>query len=260
VADGSAILELQGVSKSFGGVHAVRDCSFTVQAGTLTGLIGPNGAGKSTTVDLVSGFKSVDAGTIRFDGREVQNRPAHVVSRLGLMRTFQTPREWPKLTTLENLLVASVDDRRESLGLALFNRRAVVEAEASTRAEARAVLAEFSLTAVGNELAGNLSGGQKRLLEFARVMVARPKLVVLDEPQSGVNPVLGDRMGSAIQQLVTSGITVVMVEHNLGFVERLCDPVIVMALGSPIASGTMAELRRNPDVLDAYLGEVAPHG
>jgi ABC-type branched-subunit amino acid transport system ATPase component len=253
------ILELSSVVKSFGGVHAVQDCSFSVQAGSLTGLIGPNGAGKSTTVDLVSGFKSVDSGTITFNGRQVQNQAPHVVSRLGLMRTFQTPREWPRLTTLENLLVAAVDDRRESLRVALFGRRELATADASARADARRILDEFSLIAVKNELAGNLSGGQKRLLEFGRIMMARPKLVFLDEPQSGVNPVLGDRMGEAIKHLVASGITVVMVEHNLAFVERLCDPVIVMALGRPIATGTMAALRKDPAVLDAYLGEVTPH-
>ncbi|HEV7604874.1 MAG TPA: ABC transporter ATP-binding protein [Candidatus Limnocylindrales bacterium] len=260
MSDPSAtLLELTGVSKSFGGVHAVRECSFSIRAGSLTGLIGPNGAGKSTTVDLVSGFKQVDAGTITFAGQQIQNRPPHDISRLGLVRSFQTPREWARLTTLENLLVAAVDDRRESLRVALFGRRELAATDAAGRAEARRVLEEFGLGKVKNELAGNLSGGQKRLLEFARIMMARPKLVFLDEPQSGVNPVLGDRMGEAIQQLVASGITVVMVEHNLAFVERLCDPVIVMALGRPIATGTMAELRKDPAVLDAYLGEAVPH-
>ena len=253
------ILELIDVSKSFGGVHAVRECSFGVPQGSLTGLIGPNGAGKSTTVDLVSGFKSVDAGRIVFEGREIQNRPPHAVSRLGLMRTFQTPREWAHLTTLENLLVARIDDQLESLWTALFARRRLHEADRTDRARARAVLEEFNLSGVTNELAGNLSGGQKRLLEFARIMMARPRLVVLDEPQSGVNPVLAERMGEGIKQLVASGITVVMVEHNLEFVERLCDPVIVMALGRPIATGSMADLRRHPDVLDAYLGQVPTH-
>ena len=253
------ILELIGVSKSFGGVHAVQNCSFSIPKGSLTGLIGPNGAGKSTTVDLVSGFKSVDAGRILFEGREIQNRPPHAVSRIGLMRTFQTPREWARLTTLENLLVARIDDRLESLWTALFARRRIQEADRADRARARVLLEDFNLTGVTNELAGNLSGGQKRLLEFARIMMARPRLVVLDEPQSGVNPVLGERMGDGIKRLVASGITVVMVEHNLEFVERLCDPVIVMALGQPIATGTMAELRRHPDVLDAYLGQVPTH-
>ena len=224
------ILELVGVSKSFGGVHAVQDCSFSVARGSLTGLIGPNGAGKSTTIDLMSGFKTVDAGRILFEGREVQNQPAHAVSRAGLMRTFQTPREWAHLTTLENLLVARVDDRLESLRTALFARRRIREADRVDRARAREMLADFNLAGVTDELAGNLSGGQKRLLEFARIMMAKPKLVVLDEPQSGVNPVLGERMGDGIRQLVASGITVVMVEHNLEFVERLCDRVIVMAL------------------------------
>jgi ABC-type branched-subunit amino acid transport system ATPase component len=255
--NGQPILELIGVTKRFGGVHAVQECSFSVPKGSLTGLIGPNGAGKSTTVDLVSGFKHVDAGRIVFEGREIQNRPPHVVSRMGLMRSFQTPREWGHLSTLENLLVARVDDQLESLWTALVARRRIREAEQADRARARSLLDEFSLSAVKNELAGNLSGGQKRLLEFARIMMARPRLVLLDEPQSGVNPVLGNRMGEGIKQMVAAGITVVMVEHNLEFVERLCDSVIVMALGAPIATGSMAELRTHPDVLDAYLGQVA---
>jgi ABC-type branched-subunit amino acid transport system ATPase component len=258
MAEPAPILELTGVTKSFGGVHAVRDCSFAVREGSLTGLIGPNGAGKSTTVDLISGFKGVDSGRIVFAGREIQNRPSHVVSRLGLIRSFQTPREWARLTTLENLLVAPVDDARESLRTALLRRHWMHDSESASRAVARELLEEFGLARVKNELAGNLSGGQKRLLEFARILMVRPRLVLLDEPQSGVNPVLGERMGDAIRRMVDSGITVVMVEHNLGFVERLCDIVIVMALGTTIATGTMAELRRNPEVLEAYLGQAAP--
>lgn len=251
------LLELHDVSKSFGGVHAVRGCTFSVREGSLTGLIGPNGAGKSTTVDLISGFKTVDSGQIIFAGEEIQNRPGHEVSRSGLMRTFQTPREWPHLTTLENLLVARADDWRDSLRAALFARPRLRGIEGGDRARARDLIEQFNLTAVKNELAGNLSGGQKRLLEFARIMMARPRMALLDEPQSGVNPVLGQRMGEAIRSLVDSGITVLMVEHNLGFVERLCDPVIVMALGEVIAVGSMAEHRRSEAVLDAYLGRVA---
>lgn len=255
--DGRPLLELRGVSKSYGGVQAVRDTSFAVREGSLTGLIGPNGAGKSTTVELISGFVRADAGQILFDGQEIQDRPPHLISRAGLVRTFQTPREWAKLTTLENLLVAPVDDRRDSLWSALLDRRRIARAEREARARARELLDEFGLGAVRNELAGNLSGGQKRLLEFARILTVKPRLVLLDEPQSGVNPVLGERMGAAIRHMVDSGITVLMIEHNLGFVERLCDTVIVMALGQPIATGTMAELRQHPEVLEAYLGQAA---
>jgi len=261
VADpGQPILELIGVSKSFGGVQAVQDCSFKVARGSLTGLIGPNGAGKSTTVDLISGFQVVDAGKIVFDGREIQNKPGHLVSRMGLMRSFQAPRGWGYMTCLENLLVAPVDDKRDSLSWALWRRRRLAAIEASERARGRDVLAEFGLERMTNELAGNLSGGQQRLLEFARIMMASPRMVALDEPQSGVNPVLGQRMSDAIRRLVDSGITVLMVEHNLEFVERLCDVVIVMALGQPIAEGSMSELRRHEAVLEAYLGTDVKHG
>jgi len=253
----AVLLELEGVSKSFGGVKAVRDCSFSVAEGSLTGLIGPNGAGKSTTIELISGFIRADQGRIVFDGREIHRSAPHAISRAGLVRTFQTPREWAKLTALENLLVAPVDDRRDSIWSALVRRRQTARSERAARAEARRLLDEFGLGAVRNELAGNLSGGQKRLLEFARILTVKPRLVLLDEPQSGVNPVLGERMSAAIRRMADSGITVLMIEHNLGFVERLCDVVIVMALGHPIATGTMAQLRQQPEVLEAYLGQVS---
>jgi len=255
MADDDVLLEVRGVSKSFGGVHAVNDCSFVVRRGSLTGLIGPNGAGKSTTVELISGFQPADSGKIVFDGKEIQRLPAHAVSRLGLIRTFQTPREWKHLTTLENVLIAAPDHSRERLWRSLFARRGLAAAEAADRARARDLLEEFGLFNVRNELAGNLSGGQKRLLEFARIAMARPRMVLLDEPQSGVNPVLGERMGDAIKAMVADGITVLMVEHHLNFVERVCDIVHVMSLGQCIATGTMAELRMDTTVIDAYLGQ-----
>ncbi len=253
------LLEVQVVSKSFGGVQAVNNCSFVVQQGALTGLIGPNGAGKSTTVDLISGFQAADSGKIVFDGREIQHLPSHAISQLGLIRTFQTPREWKHLTTLENVLVASPDHSQERLWRSLFARRQIQAAEHRDRARARELLEEFGLFNVRNELAGNLSGGQKRLLEFARIAMARPRMVLLDEPQSGVNPVLGERMGEAIRRMVSDGITVLMIEHHLNFVERVCDIVHVMSLGQCIATGTMAELRRDEAVIDAYLGQVEVH-
>ncbi|HKX18039.1 MAG TPA: ABC transporter ATP-binding protein [bacterium] len=238
-------------------MKAVSDCSFTVPARRVTGLIGPNGAGKSTAIDLVTGFKTVDAGVVRFAGTTIQGWAPHRISRLGLIRTFQLPKEWPGLTVMENMLLAAPEHGREAIWRALLTPRPLREAEEEDRARARTILEEFGLIALRDELAGNLSGGQKRLVEFARVAMAKPRMVILDEPMGGVNPVLGARMGDAIASLVAADVTVVIVEHNLPFIERVCDSVIVMALGTVIATGPFSSLRSNRAVVDAYLGEVA---
>jgi len=249
------ILELRDVVKNFSGVQAVRGCSFEIQAGVATGLIGPNGAGKSTVIELVSGFQVPDSGTIKFKGEEIQGRPAYKISKLGIARTFQTPREWASLTTLENVMCATRDRKSEAAWRALFDRRGLKETETADRKRARELLDRVGLLKLKNELAGNLSGGQKRLLEFAKVAFAAPTLVLLDEPHAGVNPVMGTVLAEAIKDLVADGMTILMVEHNLGFLEKICQRAIVMSLGEVIASGSMAELRTNRAVTEAYLGE-----
>jgi ABC-type branched-subunit amino acid transport system ATPase component len=253
----TTLLELKGVEKNFGGVQAIRGCDFTVDEGRIIGLIGPNGAGKSTTIDVIAGFQKPDAGSIRFAGQEIGGMAAHRVSRLGLMRTFQSAREWAKLTVMENMLVAAPPRNRESIWRAIITPGALRSQEDEDRVLAREVMTSLNLITLKDELAGNLSGGQKRLLEFARILMARPRMVLLDEPLAGVNPVLSGRIGEAIQTLRSEKITVVLVEHNLPFVEEVCDSVIVMALGKRIAAGSMDEMRSNSGVVDAYLGEVA---
>jgi branched-chain amino acid transport system permease protein len=253
-----ALLEVSALAKSFGGVKAVDGASFTVREGSLTGLIGPNGAGKSTAINLISGFERPDGGRVVFAGRDIGGMPAHLVSRLGLVRSFQTPREWPGLTVMENMLLAVPVGAREAIWRGVCTPRALRRAEAADRARARELLDEVGLLRLKDEPAGNLSGGQKRLLEFARIVAARPRLVLLDEPQAGVNPVLRERMAELIRAMVRGGITVLMVEHNLPFLESLCDVVVVMALGRCIAEGSMADLRANAAVVDAYLGQVDP--
>lgn len=250
------ILEVERVSKRFGGLKAVTECSLVVEDATVTGLIGPNGAGKSTLLGMISGFVSTDSGKIRLCGKEVQNLSAHERSRLGLVRSFQTSREWVGLTTLENVLVSLTSIADESFVRTFVNWRSIRNGQRLARERARELLAEFGLDHVRNELAGNLSGGQKRLLEFARIVSAEPKMVLLDEPQAGVNSVLGDRMAEAVEKMNAKGITVLIVEHNLPFVERLCARVNVMKLGTTIAAGSMAEIRSHPEVIDAYLGDV----
>jgi branched-chain amino acid transport system permease protein len=252
-----AILVVEGLTKHFGGVYAVDSCSFRALKGQVTGLIGPNGAGKSTVIDLISGFKLPDAGAIVFEGAAIQGLPPHRISRLGLIRTFQTPREWPGLTVLENVLLAPWDPKRETLWRGLIGPgKAQRSIAASELGRAREILAEFGLDKQRNERAGNLSGGQKRLVEFARIRMARPRLVILDEPMGGVNPVLGERMATAIEGFIASGTSVIIVEHNLPFIERVAHQVIVMSQGSVIAAGPFESLRSNQSVIDAYLGEV----
>ena len=257
-SEGPAALEVQALCKHFGGVRAVDQCSFNAPAGKVTGLIGPNGAGKSTAIDLISGFKLPDSGAVVFKGRNIQGLPPHTIARMGLIRTFQTPREWAGLSVLENAALASWDPGREALWRGIWGLSARQRQATSGELErAREILAELDLLHLRNDRAGNLSGGQKRLLEFARIRMVGPSLVILDEPMGGVNPVLGERMASAIASFITAGMTVIVVEHNLAFIERVTNHVVVMAEGRVIAEGPFETLRSNRSVIDAYLGEPA---
>lgn len=251
------LLVVEGLRRSFGGVHAVNGMSFAVEAGTVTGLIGPNGAGKSTLIEVVTGFLKPDDGSVRFAGRSVEGMAPHRISQLGMMRTFQLPREWPAMTVLENMLVAAVNGRRDALWRAVLTPRSLARAQAADKERARDVLDSFGLLHLRNELARTLSGGQKRLLEFARLVMAGPKMVLLDEPMAGVNPTMRSRIENSIRELVQRGMTVLLVEHNLDTVEALCNTVVVMAFGQRIAEGTMREMRSHQAVIDAYLGSDA---
>jgi ABC-type branched-subunit amino acid transport system ATPase component len=254
-----ALLEIESLTKSFGGVHAVRECTFSVPEGQVTGLIGPNGAGKSTVVDLVSGFGRPDSGSVRFAGEQLVGKRPDVISRLGLIRTFQTPREWRNLTVMDNVLLARRRFANESLWRSMTRARRIRRDEEPDRTEVRAILQRFQLAELRNERAVRLSGGQKRLLEFARIAAAEPRLIILDEPMGGVNPVLGTRIGEAVRHFAGDGCTVIVVEHNLPFIEKTCDQVVVMDLGEVIAQGPFAGLRGNPRVVDAYLGMDQSH-
>jgi ABC-type branched-subunit amino acid transport system ATPase component len=253
------LLEIERLSKSFGGVVAVRDCTFSVGEGQVVGLMGPNGAGKSTVVDLVSGFGRPDSGRITFAGHQLVGKRPDTIARLGLIRTFQTPREWRQLTVLQNVLVAECVFAHESLWRTVTGARRIRREEGMERIRAMEILERYQLSALRDTRAGNLSGGQKRLLEFARIAAADPKLVFLDEPMGGVNPVLGARIGDAIRHFAEEGHTVIVVEHNLPFIEKTCDEVIVMDTGQVIAQGPFAGLRDDPRVVDAYLGMDLSH-
>lgn len=255
-----ALLEIDDLTKSFGGVSAVRHCTFSVDEGQVVGLIGPNGAGKSTVVDLVSGFGEPDSGSVTFAGVPLTGKRPDAISRLGLIRTFQTPREWRNLTVMDNVLLGRRKFARESLWRSLTAARRIRRDEELDRAVVRDILERFGLTELKNELAVRLSGGQKRLLEFARIAAAEPRLIIVDEPMGGVNPVLGSRIGEAVRQFATDGLTVIVVEHNLPFIEKTCDKVVVMDLGEVIAQGPFSGLRDNPRVVEAYLGMDQSHG
>jgi len=248
------LLEIKGIAKSFGGVVAVADCTMSIHEGTVVGLIGPNGAGKSSVIDLVSGFERPDRGSVIFDGVELIGKRPDQISRLGLIRTFQTPREWRDMSVIDNVRVGRSELEREGVWRSLVSAGRHHDLERRETEEVRALMTHYRLDEVRNHRAVGLSGGQKRLLEFARIAAAKPRLTILDEPMGGVNPVLGERIGEAIRELKRAGSTVVVVEHNLPFIEKTCDEVVVMDLGTVIAQGPFSELRDNKRVVDAYLG------
>jgi ABC-type branched-subunit amino acid transport system ATPase component len=249
-----AVLALEDLAYAFGGVQAVDGCTFDVQRGRVTALIGPNGAGKTTLVNVVAGALRPQRGRVFFRGVEITGWAPHRVARQGLIRTFQISRELGRMTVLENMLVASPGQAGERLFTALFRPAVGAREDRRLVERALAVLDTFELYALRHEYARNLSGGQKRLLEIARAVMAAPHLLLLDEPMAGVNPALIDRLIRHIRELRAGGLTVLMVEHNLHAVEQLCDHVVVMALGRVLATGLMADLRRNEDVVRAYLG------
>jgi branched-chain amino acid transport system ATP-binding protein len=248
------LLEVGHLSKRFGGVHAVEDCSFGVDANEVVGLIGPNGAGKSTVINLVSGFETATQGVVVFDGVNVTRKPAHRRSNLGLLRSFQMARVWDRLTLLENLLVAASKPAREVMWRQFLPDSRLQRAELEDRSRGRDVLGEFDLLFLKDTPAGQLSGGQRRLLEFARILMARPRLVLLDEPSASLSPYMSERIADGIRRLSAAGIAVVLIEHDLPLVEATCSRILCMAAGKLIAEGSMEELRGNELVVHAYLG------
>jgi len=247
-----AILRCEKVSRSFGGVKAVVDATLEIERGTVTGLIGPNGAGKSTLVNIISGHIHPEAGKIVFNDEEISTLAPHRVAQTGLLRTFQLSSEFPWMTLLENMLVAP-KQIGTTFGKAIFSKRRWIDQEYELLGRAREYLREFGLIALENEYAGNLSGGQKRLLEIARALMADPQMLILDEPMAGVAGVLIDRIVDHIAELGHSGLTFLVIEHDLEVVDRLCETVYVMAQGGVLSRGTMAELRQDERVLEAYL-------
>jgi branched-chain amino acid transport system ATP-binding protein/neutral amino acid transport system ATP-binding protein len=249
-----ALLEVTGLRKSFWGVHAVQGVDISVAAGTITALIGPNGAGKTTAFNCISGTIPPDAGTVRFDGHDITGARPDRITRLGLVRTFQIARGFPRLSVLENLMLYGAHQPGESLWRAVVRHPAVALREKVLFDRAIEVARRLNLLRVANNPASALSGGQKKLLEIGRALMAEPRMIMLDEPIAGVNPALAVEIGDHLLRLKDEGLTFLIIEHHMDAVLRLCDPVIVMAEGRNLAEGRFREVAENPAVQEAYMG------
>lgn len=249
------MLEVKQVSKFFGGLVALDGCEFTIKAGTITGLIGPNGAGKTTIFNVIAGAFLADKGDIFLDGKSIGKLPAHRRFHKGIVRTFQIPHEFARLSVTENLMVVPASQPGESLLNSWLSYHKVRQHEQAILARANEVLQFLNLDHVAGESAGNLSGGQKKLLELGRAMMTEPKLVLLDEPGAGVNPSLLNDLAQMIARLrQEKGYNFCIVEHNMDMIARLCAPIIVMAEGKVLMQGKMDEIRADQRVREAYLG------
>jgi ABC-type branched-subunit amino acid transport system ATPase component len=244
---------VRGICYSFGGVRAVDGVSFSAPSGQITGLIGPNGAGKSTTLGIVAGAVRPTAGTIWFGGRDITRLPSYRRARLGIIRTFQMRGEFDRLTVLENLLVAAPGQLGERIRNVYSIRRTWRQQQRELVDRAHELLDRFGLLHQQNTYAAELSGGQRRLMELARALMASPRLLLLDEPMAGVSPAIRGQLGEHLLGVAAGGIAIVLVEHELQFVENVCGHVLVLAQGRVIGEGTMSALREQAAVLDAYL-------
>jgi branched-chain amino acid transport system ATP-binding protein len=247
------VLTIDGMRRAFGGLLAVDIDHLEIQRNTITSIIGPNGAGKTTLFNLLTGFDSPDAGQYSLDGKPLLGVPAHQVAQRGMVRTFQLTKVLPRLTVLENMLVAAKTQPGQTLRGAILG--GWHSAERQNEDEAREILQRFELIAMANEYAGRLSGGQRKLLEMARALMVRPTVVMLDEPTAGVNPVLIQSLLEHVKDLRKSGMTVLFVEHDMDVVQSISDWVVVLAEGHVIAEGPPAVIARNPAVIEAYLGK-----
>jgi branched-chain amino acid transport system ATP-binding protein len=250
-----SILDVRNLGKTYGGVRAVNDVSFKVKKGEIVGIIGPNGAGKTTAFNVIAGAEKPSSGEVFLEGANVTARSTEQLYHLGLARTFQLSHEYPKMTALENLMVASKSQHGENIFMNWLYPKLVYEREAEVVQKASETLEFLGLMHVSHELAGNLSGGQKKLLELGRTMMADAKLSLLDEPGAGVNPTLMQKIGDMITDLNENrGYTFCLIEHDMQLIERLCHRIIVLAEGQILLEGSMEDVRNDPQVVDAYFG------
>ena len=249
------ILQINNISKYFGGLAAVSNCSLNIKKGSITGVIGPNGSGKTTLFNLIAGNLKPNSGHVMFNNEEITSIPSYELFSKGLLRTFQIAHEFTNLTVLENLMMVPGNQSGEKLMTALLKPKLVKKEEEIVKKKAYEVIDFLNLKHLANELAGNLSGGQKKLLELGRTMMVDAKIVLLDEVGAGVNRTLLKELGSAIIRLnKEQGYTFCMIEHDMDFIKRMCNPVIVMAEGSVLFEGTPEEVMKNEKVIESYLG------
>jgi branched-chain amino acid transport system ATP-binding protein/neutral amino acid transport system ATP-binding protein len=249
-----SLLEVRGLCRSFFGVHALRSVDLRVEAHRITGLIGPNGAGKTTLFNCISGVVPPDSGTVHFDGRDITGwRPDRIAS-VGLARTFQIARGFPRLSVYENLLLFGDAQPGERISAAVLQRTSALRRESELIERAAAIAQRLNLVRVLNDPAASLSGGQKKLLEIGRVLMARPKLILLDEPVAGVNPSLSREIADHLRTLVDEGLSVLLIEHHLDTIAKLCGHVVVLAEGKNLAEGSFDAVSHNEAVQEAYMG------
>lgn len=253
----TAVLRLRGLTRDFGPFRAVDAVSLDIRRGSITGFIGPNGAGKTTLFGMVAGSLRPSAGSVLLNGEDITGRPPEALFARGLARTFQIPRPFRQMSVLENLLMAPPGQLGERVANALFARRAVAAQEARLHEKARDILRFMTLDRVADQPAGQISGGQMKLLELARILMGDPQVILLDEPTAGVNPALTQILIERIEELNRQGKTFVIIEHNMDLVMRHCDPVVALAEGRIVFQGSAAEARVDPLLLDAYLGAPA---
>ncbi len=255
----ATILSAEGVVKYFGGVRAVNGATMDVREGSITALIGPNGAGKTTFFNVLTGFYKGDAGAVQFGGRQIIRRSPSAIARLGMVRTFQITKALSRMPVIDNMMLAAPEQPGERLVNVVFRPGAVRRREREVREQAMEMLEVFDLAKLADQYAGTLSGGQRKLLELARALMTKPRMLLLDEPMAGINPTLGRRLLEHMRQLREhEGVTFLFIEHDMEVVMGHSDRVIVMAEGRVIADGEPEKVRRDEAVIDAYLGGAAP--
>ena len=249
------LVQVESVVKTFGGLKALNECSLEIKEKSITGIIGPNGSGKSTLFNVITGNLKPDSGIITYNGNEITNKESHELFHQGILRTFQIAHEFTNMTVIENLMVVPGNQKGEGLLYALMNKKKIDKDDEIIKEKAIEVLQFLKIEHLRNERAGNLSGGQKKLLELARTMMVDAKIVFLDEVGAGVNKTLLNDISDSILKLnKEKGYTFCMIEHDIDFISRMCDPVIVMSEGSVLFEGTSDEVKKNERVIDSYLG------